>query len=274
MEKEKIQLDEHGETSLIPLYCRALETQRPNPIIKDDKAVEMINRFDYDFSQLKVPTGTYITTCMRAKQYDNYVQSFLSNNPNGIIVSLGCGLDSRFNRVDNGKVEWFDLDLPNVIDIKRKFFQETERYHFIASSIMDFEWMNPLSQLSSRFLFIAEGVFMYLHEEEVKTLVLKLQEMFPECELIFDAFSLATVKRVHRHPSLKKTGAGTFWGLKDGQELEKWNNGIEFLEEWFFDQSEGVKQLSLGYRAIFRLVSKIPVGRKAHWLLRYRLASP
>lgn len=257
---EKIALNKETETLLIPLYCRALESQRPDPIIRDDKAVEMANRIDYDFSQLKVPKGTYIITCMRAKQYDNYAQSFLSKNPDGVVVCIGCGLDSRFDRVDNGKVEWYDLDFPEVIDLRRKFFQEMNRYHFISSSVMDFEWMTPIAQKNRRVLFLAEGVLMYLHEEEVKSLVLKLQETFPGCELACEVTNIFWVKKMQQG-YMKRNFQRRFnlegdvifhWGIKYGHELKSWNRGIHLLDEWtYFDESEK----KLGWMRIFGRIS-------------------
>ncbi|MHA2295070.1 MAG: class I SAM-dependent methyltransferase [Candidatus Hodarchaeales archaeon] len=272
MEKVKVNLTGHPETLLIPLYIRAKESQRPDPLIKDEKAVEMVDGIDYDFSRVKYRKGTYWTTLMRVKRFDDYVRSFISDNPNGIVVSLGCGLDSRFSRVDNGKVEYYDLDFPDVIELRRKFFQETNRYHFIASSVSDFEWMDDLVQKNGPFLFIAEGLFMYLSGEVAKSLILKLQEKFQGCELIFDAFSPTTAKQIHKHPSLKKMGVKDFWGVNEGQELEEWNDGIEFLEEWFFQNSEDVKKLSIYNRLMFKMVGAISAGRKAHRFLRYRLS--
>ena len=98
MQKEKIKLEKEKETLLIPPYCRTLESNCRTTIITDKKAVETVNQVEYDFPQLKIPKETHVTTCMRAKQLDKCVRAFLSRNPNGIVVQLGCGLDSRFDR--------------------------------------------------------------------------------------------------------------------------------------------------------------------------------
>ena len=87
------------------------------------------------------------------------VLDFLTRNPDGIVVNIGCGLDTRFSRIDDGKVEWYDLDFPEVIDVKKHFFQENDRYHFISSSVLEFKWIENLSNKKNHpFLFIAEGV--------------------------------------------------------------------------------------------------------------------
>ena len=89
---------------------------------------------------------------------------------------------------------WYDLDFPEVIDIKKHFFKETDRYHFISSSVLDFEWMEKIKPFNKNILFIAEGLLMYLHEEEVKDLVLKLQKTFPGCQLACEVVNSFVVR--------------------------------------------------------------------------------
>ena len=271
MEKEKIKLRKEKETLLIPLYCKALESKKETPIIIDNKAVELVSRIEYDYVQLKIPKQTHVTICMRAKQFDNYVREFLQKYPKSIVVHLGCGLDSRFNRVDNGTVEWYDLDYPEVIELRKSFYQETDRYHLIPSSVMDLTWLDHLSGKNRPFIFLAEGLFMYLREEEVKLLILTLKKKFSGSKLVFDSYSALTAKNVKHHPSIKKTGATIHWGIDDAHNIEKWNAGIHLLEEWCFTQSEDIKKLDIIYRFIFKLAGLFSVARKAHRILIFQL---
>ena len=271
MNKKKIKFKEEKETLLITLYCRAQETKQKNPVIIDKKAVEIIERIDYDFSQLKINSGTYITVCIRGKKIDKYVIDFLKKNQNSIVLSLGSGLDSRLSRIDNGSVIWYDLDFPEVIDIRRMFYKETDRCHSIPSTVMDFKWIDAIQKKDVPVLIIAEGLFMYLKEDEVKSLVLKLQEVFPGSRLIFDCYSELTAKKISGHPSIKKTKAKVYWGLDDVYELEKWNEGIAFIEEWFFTQSEDIKKLKPGFRIMFKIAGCFAIARRAHRILMYQL---
>src|SRR5512132_3573025 len=107
-------LDGVSETLLMTLYVRARESQRTNAMIHDDKAVEMVNQIAGDFSRLRMQRHDEIAVIMRMKRFDKHVQDFLTRNPDGVVVHIGCGLDTRFERVDNGQVEWFDLDMPDV----------------------------------------------------------------------------------------------------------------------------------------------------------------
>lgn len=271
MVKEKVKFQKEKETLLVPLYCKYLESQKESPIIKDEKAIEIVNGIEYDYEQLKIPKQTYVTICIRAKQFDNYVKNFLMDEPDSMVIHLGCGFDSRFNRVDNNKVEWYDLDFPEVIELRKHFYKETDRYHLISSSVMELNWIDSLNAKNKPVIILAEGLFMYLKGEEVKSLIITLQEKFPGSTLIFDSYSLLTAKNIKNHPSLKKIGAVIYWGIDDAHNIEKWNTGIRLIEEWYFTQSEEIRKLDIVYRIIFKLTGLFPVARKAHRILVFQL---
>jgi O-methyltransferase involved in polyketide biosynthesis len=269
--KEKIKLTKERETLLIPLYCKAVEAMRKNPIIIDEKAKEILGRIEYDFAQLRVPRKTAVTLCMRAGKIDAYTREFLANSPNSVVLHLGCGLDSRYLRVDDGKVEWYDLDFPDVIDLRKKFYKETANYHMISSSVTDLSWINTISTQGRDVFVVAEGLFMYLKEEEVKLLIIRLKESFPGCGLVFDAYSVLTAKQVKKHPSVKRTGAVVQWGIDDPKDIEKWAKGINLKEEWYFTQSEDIAKLGLGYRLLFGIAGLFSAANRAHRVLCYKL---
>jgi O-methyltransferase involved in polyketide biosynthesis len=189
---------------------------------------------DYDFSRLRVPYKTVVLICQRAKKLDAVARAFLAEHGNGVILHLGCGLDSRFWRVDDGQVEWYDLDMPPVIELRRQFYAEQERYHLLASSVTDLDWTNAVATVNRPVLIVAEGLLMYLDEANVKRLFLRLREVFPGCRLIADVFSRMTARSAAKHPSLKQTGASLGWGIDEPRELESWAPGIRLLEEWYF----------------------------------------
>ncbi|MCB9423246.1 MAG: class I SAM-dependent methyltransferase [Ardenticatenaceae bacterium] len=269
MLKEKVRLTEAQETLLITLFAKARGC--PDNFFVDETAQRVLDQIDYDFGQLNVPTGTSLTVCLRAKKLDDYARAFLEQHPLATILHLGCGLDGRFQRIDNGQVEWYDLDLPDVIELRRKFFAETNRTHLIASSATDLTWLDAVPQQGQPVLIIAEGLFMYLAEADVKRLFLALQTAFPGCHLAFDAYSKLTTHRVQSHPSLKKTGAAIQWGIDDPQTIETWGDGIRFQEEWFFIQSPEIIKLAFRYRLIFKIAGLFPIANKAHRILYFTL---
>jgi O-methyltransferase involved in polyketide biosynthesis len=227
-----------AETLLLTLYIRAMESQRPDALIKDDKAVALIKQMNYDSSwitKMRVDEEDKVGLVLRNRQFDRYTRDFLTRCPEAIIVHIGCGLDSRFERVDNGKVEWYDLDLPQVIELRRKLIGgERPRYHLLSNSVLDNAWLDTVSNHRPRpFLFLAEGVLMYFEEAQVKSLVLTLREHFPGAEFVFDAFSPFLVRMNNLRISRTKIGARYYWGLKRGKDLERWGDGICLLDEWF-----------------------------------------
>jgi O-methyltransferase involved in polyketide biosynthesis len=265
--KEKITLTKEQETLLIPLYSKAQD----NPLFEDAKARQILAGVDYDFERLKTPEKTAVTLRIRAKQMDAYTRRFIDAHPSALILHLGCGLDSRCERVQRAGTHWFDLDMPEVIALRRKFYTETETYHMIASSVTDLTWMDRVSSDGRPVFVVAEGLLMYLHESDVKSLILGLRQKFPGCEFAFDAFSKLTADRVQAHPSLQKTGAAIHWGIDDPHEIEQWAPGIHFQEEWFFSQEPDIVRLSWFYRFMLRLSSSIKAANRAHRLLYYAL---
>jgi O-methyltransferase involved in polyketide biosynthesis len=235
-----------AETLLIPLYIRAIESERPDALLKDEKAVALVTQMDSAFSrvkQIKMDEEDRVALVLRNREFDRYARDFLTRYPEAVVVHVGCGLDARFERVDNGQVEWYDLDLPEVIELRRKFIGgEGTRYHFLACSVFDSAWLNTVSAHRQRpFLFLAEGVLMYFEETQVKSLVLTLRERFPGAELVCDAFSpfLVLANNLRLKISRIKVSARYHWGLKRGKDLEGWGDGICLLDEWFpFDRPE------------------------------------
>ena len=109
MEREASKLAGVPETMLIPLWCKAAETERPGGIIQDDKSLEIIARIDYDFSRFQDACLTSFAIVTRTEIIDEMVTEYLNRRPKGTIVNLGSGLDTRFSRVDNGKMKWIDI---------------------------------------------------------------------------------------------------------------------------------------------------------------------
>ncbi len=233
-----------AETLLITLYVRAMESQRPDALIKDEKALALVAQMDYDFSrikQIRMDEDDKVALILRNREFDRYARDFLARHPQAVVVHIGCGLDSRFERLDNGLVEWYDLDLPDVIELRRKLIgSDRARYHLLGCSVFDSAWLEAVSLHRQRpFLFMAEGVFMYFKGEQVKSLVLTLLEHFPGAELVFDAYSPYLVRANNLRLSFSKFGARYYWGLKRGKDLENWSPSIRLLDEWsYFDRPE------------------------------------
>ncbi|MBX4265489.1 class I SAM-dependent methyltransferase [Clostridium estertheticum] len=224
------------ETLLIPLWARAIETKKSNPIIKDYKAVEMMDSIDYDFSKFDNTWMSQVGVAVRTELLDNATKTFINKHPNAVVINIGCGLDTRFFRLDNNEIRWYELDLPEPIRIKKQFFSETERYKMIAKSVLDYSWINEIHVSNKPILIIVEGLLMYFTEQEVKSLINKLVTIFPNAEMLFEMMSPTLVKRSKQHDTASKVGVDFKWGIKNGKEMLKYNKKIQFIAEWnYFD---------------------------------------
>jgi O-methyltransferase involved in polyketide biosynthesis len=226
-----------SESLLLTLYLRAMESHRPDALIHDEQAVALVTQMDYDFSRIKLlhlSEVNKLVIILRNREFDRFTQDFLRRHPEAVVVHIGCGLDMRFERLDNGQVEWFDLDLPGVIELRKKLIGgEKERYHLLDCSVLEEAWLKAVSLYPQRpFLFLAEGVFMYFSGAQVKSLVLRLRNRFPGAELIFDCYSPIHVLRSNIQTA--RFGLHAHWGIWHGQEVERWGDDIRLLDEWGF----------------------------------------
>ena len=234
------------ETMLITLYLRAMESQRPDALIKDEKAVVLVRQMSYDFDrvrQIPLSQANKLVIILRNRELDRYTQDFLGRHPEAVVVHIGCGLDSRFERVAEhyDQVEWYDLDFPDVIELRRKLMgDEGERHHLLGCSVLEDAWLDTVRAHRQRpKLFLAEGVFMYFEGAQVKRLVLRLRDHFPGSELVFDAYSPFHVWVHNLQTYNSKIHTRVHWGIWRGQEIEKWGTDIRLLDEWgYLDSPE------------------------------------
>lgn len=232
--KIDIKLKNTQETLLLPLWGRAVETQKKEPLLVDKTANDIIDRIDYDFSTItkNITEMSRIGWIARSLIFDQVINNFLKEHPQATIVNIGCGLDTTFERVDNGTIYWYDLDLPDVIELRRQFMKEDNRRKFIESSFLDYNWLNEL-QIKDNVLFAAAGVFYYFEEYQIKEFFIKIADLFPGCEIIFDATSSVDMANKMVLKRSKIAGESLLkWGLKNAKTLESWDERIESIQEY------------------------------------------
>ncbi|MEM6402795.1 MAG: class I SAM-dependent methyltransferase, partial [Cyanobacteria bacterium P01_D01_bin.116] len=215
------------------------EQSYPDCILKDEKAVEIAEKVDYDFSKYAQGWSSQVGTVIRAKNIDNLLIKFLTNHPQATVINLGGGLCTRFFRIDNGEVNWYEVDFPEVIELKEKLVQQNNRYHLIAGSILEPDWIEQINPDVNQPLFlIMEGVLMYLSEEENKALFTQIQTMlapkFAPITMVFDILNKKSAASAKRHDTVSKTDAEFKWGIDNSQELETWNLGISLKDEIYY----------------------------------------
>lgn len=247
MDKPLHSLLEVSDTMLITLYARACESLSRDPIIRDPKAVEMLEIIKREIGgsakpiHQKIAKGRYnpklsVVMALRSRRFDRYVLDFLAKHPRGTVINLGCGLDTRFDRIDNGLVNWFDLDFPEVIELRRRFLPETGRRRFLAGSILDHAWREKV-KTGGPYLILAEGVFMYLRESEVRDLLAAIRQELGGAELVCEVsnrFWVDKMKSRYMQWKFKRqlgmTGDAVFtFGIPSSRYFETWDPSYKFL---------------------------------------------
>jgi O-methyltransferase involved in polyketide biosynthesis len=243
-QKIAIELRSVQETLLLPLWGRAVETRKRKPLLVDKTAVEIIDRIDYDFTTIatNISLITQLAWIARSLHIDRAIKEFLQRHPHGTIVNVGCGLDTTFERVDNGHLLWYDLDLPDVIALRRRFIADNERHIHVASSFLDDAWLSEL-KVNDSILFIAAGVFYYFEEDQMKRCLSRLAGSFPGGEAFFDAASplgMRTANKVVIQAGGMDRSSFLKWGIESAYEIESWDNRIRVVEE--FPMFRGIKR--------------------------------
>lgn len=243
-DKIKIELGKIQETLLLPLWGRAVESQKTDAKLLDTKAVEIVKRIDYDFSTMtkNISCVSQLAWVARSLHVDRTIVEFIKDKPRATIINIGCGLDTTFDRIDNGHIIFYDLDLPDVVNLRRTFFQETERRKTISCSFLEDEWLNQL-EIENGLLFVAAGVFYYFFENQIKGFFISLANHFSRCEVFFDSASPLGVnvanKKVIKEGGMDET-AILKWGIKSAQCMEQWDKRIQVENE--FPMFHGMKK--------------------------------
>ena len=198
-DKHQVRLGAVQETLFITLAARAAETQRKHPVLRDPKAVELLASIDYDAAKYGRGAGGFVTV-LRTAIIDFWVREFLAAHPAATVVELGTGLNARFERVDNGQVHWFDLDLPDTIELRRNFFADTGRRRMVAASVLDEDWLPAVAQSQGPYFFVADGVLVYLPEEQVMAALARIAARFPGALIALDTYPRRTFDQQHRWP--------------------------------------------------------------------------
>ena len=246
----KQKLEGVSETLLIPLWARATETKRTDAIIKDHQALSMMEQIEYDFTKFEKTWLSQVGIAIRTELLDTAVTNFIGKYPNAVIINLGCGLDTRFFRIDNRQINWYDLDLPEPIRIRRLFFSETDRYRMIAKSVFDDTWPKDIIRQDKPVLFIAEGLLMYFTEPEVKKLFSRLIDSFPGEQMLLEILAPIMVKNNKRHDTVGTMDAPFQWGAIDGAAVETLHSHIRFVQEWNYFDSHRERWRWFGWLAI------------------------
>ena len=248
---EKITLSGVPETMLQTVYARAKEP-KTRGAITDNKAVELIDRLDYDFSMADKDAAMHSGVIARTIVLDKLVKSYLASHGGAVVVNIACGLDTRCYRM-SGYAHWYNLDLPETIAVREKLLPESGKISQIAMSAMD-DWSAAVEERDAPALVIIEGLTMYLSERDVQRIFEVIAARFPRVTVLVETMSPAVVRRF-REKSIEGSGARFTWGVADGAALARLLPGFRLVEE--HSLCEGMA----AFVPVYRLPDRIPLVR-------------
>jgi len=196
---------------------------------------------------------------LRTAAFDEKVKDFLGRHPEGTVIEIGAGLNTRFERLDNGRVHWFDLDLPDAVELRRRFFSDSERRATLAGSVANPGWLEAVRRSPGPYCFVAEAVFIYLTEQEVKTALTQIAGNFPGASIAFDTASPAALERGNQDHAGRKLEAHFTWSCDDPRKIEDWKIGWHLVQSRTLMTAPDALRQRLSWRArtVLRVFAKL-----------------
>jgi methyltransferase (TIGR00027 family) len=266
-------LNSVSETALITLKARGQEAKKDEPVLRDEVAQECLagirpllpaetqNRL----LNKNLPASLTRHIALRARKYDSYAKAFITDNPAGLVVSLGSGFDTRYWRVSDHAWNYIEVDLPAVIAAKKKVLGDRLTYKLIGGSVLEGGWLEEIRSFQNEnVLFLAEGLLMYLPPADVAGLFNKLSRSFSKSEIVFEVvnkrytegFWKKSVESKMKRNLGSEAGASYKFGVREASEVETYGSGIKVVEEWSYFEDEDVRPRFLKLFRPFKFMTR------------------
>ena len=259
-------MDNVNKTLYIPLYGKACVSKK-GIILQDKKAEEIWEAEGFALKgKAKSKWLTYYMG-MRSKVFDLWLKEQMENDKTAIVLHLGCGMDSRVERVGTNGHLWYDVDFPDVIQERKRYYTETEEYHMISSDVRQSEWLSGVPQ-DKNAIVIMEGISMYLLPEELTVVLENLTKYFPEVHILMDCYTTFAAKTSKYKNPINDVGVTQVYGMDDPLALEN-GNGLTFVKEHEMTPASLIDELKGMEKNIFKKVFAGGVSKKMYRLYEY-----
>lgn len=258
-------MTEVNKTLYIPLYGKSYVSKRG--IILDDKRAEEI----WQSAELKLSGKSKSKWLafymgMRSRVFDDWTRQQLRQGEH-TVIHVGCGLDSRVERVGLSRGMWYDVDFPSVIEERRRYFTDSDRYKMICGDIRDEAWLDDIADGGSCIL-IMEGVSMYLAPDELSAFIGRITEKFDNISLLMDCYtSFAARASKYKNP-INDVGVRSVFGIDEPRILER--GSLKFISEHNMTPDYLIDELSGMERAVFRKLYAGGMSKRLYKLYEYK----
>ena len=253
-DKIKVTLDGTAETMLQSFYARAKYSLQKGHKFYDAKAVELVNRIDYDFSSAEGDSTMSNGVIARTIVFDELVKDFIDRNPECTVVNIACGLDTRCYRMKGKYQRWYNIDLPETMDIRSRFLEENGPIYQIAKSATDPSYTLDIEYHGEPVLVVIEGLTMYLTEQDVRKMFEIIDQTFTQAKVLVEVMAPFVVKHM-KEKSIEGSQAKFIWGVKSGKAFQ--SVAPSFRSEKDISLVEGMKE----FVPVYKVLGKIPAVR-------------
>lgn len=254
-----------SKTLYIPLYGKAL-VSRKGIILSDKKAEEIWGKESFLLKGKSRSKWLAYFMGMRAAVIDGWVSEKLEESPESVVIHVGCGLDSRIERVKTPCSVWYDVDLPEVIAVRKEYFSEDEKYRMLGASAMETNWVKDLTKAENAVL-VLEGVSMYLSEKAIKNLFEAMSERFGKVKIVMDVYTELAVKMSKYKNPINDVGAGATFGTSEHGVFE--TGKIRFCGELCMTPDGMINELSGFEKAFFKKMFAGKFAKKLYRIFTY-----
>ena len=255
-----------NKTMYIPLYGKAYVSEK-GLFLKDETAQKIWAQEGFSlWGKAKSKWLAYFMG-IRSAVFDEWLRERLCEMPDAAVIHLGCGLDSRVLRVGTNNHCWYDVDFPEVISERRKYFTENEDYKMISADVRSGDWLNKISDTDSA-IVVMEGVSMYLTAEETEALAENLSARFQKISLLADVYTVLAAKMSKYRNPVNEVGVSTVYGTDDPQIFEK--DGLRFVKELEMTPHKYIEELQGIEKKIFEKLYAGSFSKRLYRLYEYR----
>jgi O-methyltransferase involved in polyketide biosynthesis len=263
--REVLNMNNVNKTLYIPLYGKSYVSKK-GIILHDNKAEEIWEKEGFELKGKSKSKWLAYYMGMRSKVFDMWLAQKMNEIENAIVVHIGCGMDSRVERVGTQGHLWFDVDFPEVIAERKRYFKESEEYHMIASDARKQEWMKELPE-NVPAIVVMEGISMYLSLEELNSLLIALANHFSKIHLLMDCYTTFAAKASKYKNPINDVGVTEVHGLDEPKLLE--NSGLKFVKEYEMTPQNLIDELKGIEKSVFEKLYAGSISKKMYRMNEY-----
>ena len=242
-------MDNVNKTLYIPLYGKAFVSSK-NIIIRDKKAEEIWLKEGFGLKGKSKSKWLAYYMAMRSAIYDEWLEKEIKNNPGGVVLHIGCGMDSRVERVALQDIQWYDIDFPDVIKERRKYFTESDCYHMLPADMRTDEWKKYIGENQDA-VIVLEGVSMYFDIQELVGLLSNIATHFKSVKILMDCYTEKAAKVSKYKNPINDVGVTVVYGYDHPEELAE-KSGLAFVHEHSMTPQKYIDELHGLERTVFK----------------------